>query len=97
MVISLKYQQTTEDRNIHLKREEPYISVLSARRYKDKDRRRLELRLKYGAVLGGSNASAEEATYSTAQEINNVYVSIQTENEAIIGVPYEIRIPTLKD
>ena len=34
--------------------------------------------------------------YGAAQEINNVYVSIQDEKEAIIGVPYEIRIPNLK-
>ena len=41
--------------------------------------------------------SAENTTYSAAQEINNVYVSIQDEKGAIIGVPYEIRIPNLKD
>ena len=111
VVVSLKYLDIEEDRNIHLKQEEPYISVLSARRYKDADRRRLELVLKYGAVLGHSPSesnqdssndelptpSAEGTTYSVAQEINNVYVSIQDEKEAIIGVPYEIRIPNLKD
>ena len=111
VVVSLKYLDIEEDRNIHLKQEEPYISVLSARRYKDEDRRRLELVLKYGAVLGhapvqsdqdGGNdelvpPSTEGTTYSAAQEINNVYVSIQDEQAAIIGVPYEIRIPNLKD
>ena len=112
VVVSLKYLDIEEDRNIHLKQEEPYISVLSARRYKDADRRRLELVLKYGAVLGRSpslsdqdasddelpSPSAEGTTsYSAAQEINNVYVSIQDEKGAIIGVPYEIRIPNLKD
>ena len=111
VVVSLKYLDIEEDRNIHLKQEEPYISVLSARRYKDEDRRRLELVLKYGAVLGHSPAESEPdgsndessvppfegTTHSTAQEINNVYVSIKDETEAIISVPYEIRIPNLKD
>lgn len=111
VVVSLKYLDIEEDRNIHLKQEEPYISVLSARRYKDADRRRLELVLKYGAVLGHSPSesnqdgsddelsppSTEGTTHSAAQEINNVYVSIRDEKEAIIGVPYEIRIPNLKD
>ena len=111
VVVSLKYLDIEEDRNIHLKQEEPYISVLSARRYKDADRRRLELVLKYGAVLGRapsppdpdgsdndlSTPSTENTTHSAAQEINNVYVSIQDETQAIIGVPYEIRIPNLKD
>ena len=111
MVVSLKYLDIEEDRNIHLKQEEPYISVLSARRYKDEDRRRLELVLKYGAVLGRSASPSdqdggddklppplvEDTTYGAAQEINNVYVSIQDEKDAIIGVPYEIRIPNLKD
>ena len=111
VVVSLKYLDIEEDRNIHLKQEEPYISVLSARRYKDEDRRRLELVLKYGAVLGRSASPSdqdggddesppplvEDTTYGAAQEINNVYVSIQDETQAIIGVPYEIRIPNLKD
>ena len=111
VVVSLKYLDIEEDRNIHLKQEEPYISVLSARRYKEEDRRRLELVLKYGAVLGDSPAESEPdggndelpvppfegATHSTAQEINNVYVSIKDDSEAIISVPYEIRIPNLKD
>ena len=113
VVVSLKYLDIEEDRNIHLKQEEPYISVLSARRYKEGDRRRLEIVLKYGAVLersvpqsnrdiGNSPAAPDEgATYGTAQEINqeinNVYVSIKDEKEAIIGVPYEIRIPNLRD
>ena len=118
VVVNLKYLDIEEDRNIHLKQEEPYISVLSARRYKDEDRRRLELILKYGAVLGasasrsdlpvrrtqtGQGGEAESSNpskgtaYSSAQEINNVYVSVQDEFESIIGVPYEIRIPTMKD
>ncbi len=109
VVVSLKYLDIEEDRNIHLKQEEPYISVLSARRYKEGDRRRLEIVLKYGAVLersvpqsnryiGNPPAAPDEgATYGTKQEINNVYVSIKDEKEAIIGVPYEIRIPNLKD
>ena len=113
VVVSLKYLDLEEDRNIHLKQEEPYISVLSARRYKEGDRRRIEIVLKYGAVQERSvpqsnrdignppTAPDEGATYGPAQEkkqeINNVYVSIKDEKEAIIGVPYEIRIPNLKD
>ena len=37
------------------------------------------------------------AQETTAQEINNVYVSIKDDTTAIIGFPYEHRIPTLKD
>ena len=108
VVVSLKYLDLEEDRNIHLKQEEPYISVLSARRYKEGDRRRLEIVLKYGAVLERSEPQFsrdidkpptpdEGAAYGTTPEINNVYVSIKDEKDAIIGVPYEIRIPNLKD
>ena len=60
VVVSLKYLDIEEDRNIHLKQEEPYISVLSARRYKDEDRRRLELVLKYGAVLGHAPVQSDQ-------------------------------------
>ena len=106
VVVNLKYLDLEEDRNIHLKQEEPYISVLSARRYKDGDRRRLEIVLKYGAILDSSapqaNLDIGDGGLPTppdegAQEINNVYVSIKDEKDAIIGVPYEIRIPNLKD
>ena len=109
VVVNLKYLDLEEDRNIHLKQEEPYISVLSARRYKEGDRRRLEIILKYGASLDQSvprsnrdivsppTAPDGGTTGGIAQEINNVYVSIKDEKDAIIGVPYEIRIPNLKD
>ncbi len=108
VVVSLKYLDLEEDRNIHLKQEEPYISVLSARRYKEGDRRRLEIVLKYGAVIERSEPQSSRdidkpptpdggAAYGTTPEINNVYVSIKDEKDAIIGVPYEIRIPNLKD
>ena len=109
VVVNLKYLDLEEDRNIHLKQEEPYISVLSARRYKEGDRRRLEIILKYGASLDQSVPQSNRdivsqptapdggTTGGIAQEINNVYVSIKDEKEAIIGVPYEIRIPNLKD
>ena len=109
VVVNLKYLDLEEDRNIHLKQEEPYISVLSARRYKEGDRRRLEIILKYGASLDQSEPQSNRdivsqptapdggTTGGIAQEINNVYVSIKDEKEAIIGVPYEIRIPNLKD
>ena len=106
VVVSLEYLDLKDDRNIHLKQEEPYISVLSARRYKEGDRRRLEIILKYGAVLDSSvtqnnqesgNDALPTAQDEAAQEINNVYVSIKDEKDAIIGVPYEIRIPNLKN
>ncbi|RKU25547.1 hypothetical protein C6497_15840 [Candidatus Poribacteria bacterium] len=93
VVVHLKYLDTTDERNIHLKQEDPYISVVSTRRYKEGDRRRIEVVLTYGAVKD----ETEETNVNTAQEINNVYVSIKDENAAIIGFPYEFRIPTLKD
>ena len=93
VVVELKYSGREEKKNIHLKQEDPYITVVSVRRYKEGDRRRLEVVLKYGAL----NDEAEEVNTNTAQEINNVYVSIKDDASAIIGYPYEHRIPTLKD
>ncbi len=93
VVVELKYSGREEKKNIHLKQEDPYITVVSARRYKEGDRRRLEVVLKYGTL----NDEAEEIDTNTAQEINNVYVSIKDDDAAIIGYPYEHRIPTLKD
>ncbi len=93
VVVALKYSGREEQKNIHLKQEDPYISVVSARRYKEGDRRRLEVVLTYGALEG----ETEETGTNTAQEINNVYVSIKDDTESIIGYPYEPRIPTLKD
>ncbi len=93
VVVHLNYLDTPDERHIHLKQEDPYISVVSARRYKEGDRRRLELVLTYGAVMD----ETEETNVNTAQEINNVYVSIKDDSDAIIGFPYEYRIPTLKD
>lgn len=93
VVVHLNYLDTPDERHIHLKQEDPYISVVSAKRYKESDRRRLELVLTYGAVKD----DAEETNVNTAQEINNVYVSIKDDSAAIIGFPYEYRIPTLKD
>ena len=93
VVVELKYSDRIDEKNIHLKQEDPYISVVSARRYKEGDRRRLEVVVTYGAVKG----EAEEIDTSTAQEINNIYVSIKDDTESIIGFPYEYRIPTLKD
>ncbi|MDE0019653.1 MAG: NEW3 domain-containing protein [Candidatus Poribacteria bacterium] len=98
VVVELKYAGREEKKNIHLKQEDPYISVVSARRYKEGDRRRLEVVLTYGA-LTDETAEDEiaEVDTTTAQEINNVYVSIKDDTDAIIGFPYEYRIPTLKD
>ena len=93
VVVELKYSGREERKNIHLKQEDPYISVVSARRYKEGDRRRLEVVLRYGAL----SDETEAIDTTTAQEINNVYVSIKDDTTAIIGFPYEHRIPTLKD
>ena len=93
VVVELTYSGETEGKNIHLKQEDPYISVVSARRYKEGDRRRLEVVLTYGTIKG----ETEETDTNTAQEVNNVYVSIRDDTDAIIGFPYEYRIPTLKD
>ena len=93
VVVELKYSGREEKKNIHLKQEDPYITVVSVRRYKEGDRRRLEVVLKYGVL----NDEAEEVNTNTAQEINNVYVSIKDDASAIIGYPYEHRIPKLKD
>lgn len=97
VIVELDYLDIVDERNIHLKQEEPYISVVSARRYKEGDRRRLEVILTYGAVASEDTAAAATDAQQTAQEINNVYVSIKDDTEAIIGYPYEHRIPTLKD
>ena len=93
VVVELQYADAVDEKNIHLKQEDPYISVVSARRYKQGDRRRLEVVLTYGALKG----ETEQTDTNTAQEINNVYVSIKDDTESIIGYPYEPRIPTLKD
>ena len=97
VIVELEYLDIVEERNIHLKQEEPYISVVSARRYKEGDRRRLEVILTYGAVTSDEEDTADTGVQNTAQEINNVYVSIKDDTAAIIGYPYEQRIPTLKD
>ena len=93
VVVELKYSGEIDEKNIHLKQEDPYITVVSARRYKQGDRRHLEVVLRYGAMEGEIEATGS----NTAQEINNVYVSIKDDTAAIIGFPYEHRIPTLKD
>ena len=102
VVVELKYSDRIDEKNIHLKQEDPYISVVSARRYKEGDRRRLEVVVTYGAVKGEAEEidTGVPTGYSegaTAQEINNIYVSIKDDTESIIGFPYEYRIPTLKD
>lgn len=102
VVVELTYSGETDNKNIHLKQEDPYISVVSARRYKKGDRRHLEVVLTYGAIKGerketNTTDPTADSNGATAQEINNVYVSIRDETDAIIGFPYEYRIPSLKD
>jgi hypothetical protein len=131
VTVALKYMNLIEYRDIHLKQEEPYITVLKARQYKSKDdKRRLEIVLKYGAVegqegkeargqegegakgQGGKGASEQvngetdqspitnnqspESASAYATELNNIRVSIQDEMGAIIGLPYEVTIDTMK-
>jgi len=102
VTVMLKYMDLIEFRDIHLKQEEPYITVLKARQYKSKDdKRRLEIVLKYGAVEGEEGKGAKgqggkEASSAYATELNNIRVSIQDEMGAIIGLPYEITIDTMK-
>ena len=93
VVVALKYSERTEEKNIHLKQEDPHISVVSARRYKAGDRRRLEVVVTYGAM----DSESRETDTNNAQEINNIYVSVKNDTDAIIGFPYEYRIPTLKN
>lgn len=102
VVVELIYSGEIDNKNIHLKQEDPYISVVSTRRYKKGDRRRLEVVLTYGAIKGeiketDTTDATDYSNGATAQEINNVYVSIRDETDAIIGFPYEYRIPSLKD
>ena len=98
VVVELTYSGGTEEKNIHLKQEDPYISVVSAKRYKEGDRRRLEVVLIYGALNDEiEDDEIEETDTNTAQEINNIYVSIRDDAETIIGYPYEYRIPTLRN
>lgn len=102
VVVELTYSGETDNKNIHLKQEDPYISVVSARRYKKGDRRRLEVVLTYGAIKDeiketDTTDATDYSNGATAQEINNIYVSIRDETDAIIGFPYEYRISSLKD
>ena len=98
VVVELTYSGGTEEKNIHLKQEDPYISVVSAKRYKEGDRRRLEVVLIYGALNDEiEEDEIEETDTNTAQEINNIYVSIRDDTETIIGYPYEYRIPILRN
>ncbi len=106
VTVALKYMDLIEHRDIYLKQEEPYITVLKARQYKAKDdKRRLEIVLKYGAVEGDNtqhatrntqHATDTESASTYATELNNIRVSIQDEMGAIIGLPYEITIGTMK-
>jgi hypothetical protein len=126
VVVSMRYEEHEDRRNIHLKKVEPYISVVRAIKYykieEGESKRMISVILRNGAVEGASTASEIEAksgeskdTSSTAGEsapayveasidavgdsvndINNIYVSIKDEQNNIIGIPYEIRIPILK-
>ncbi len=121
VVVSLRYEDQEDQRNIHLKRVEPYISVVKAVKYRtDDDKRMLYVVLRNGAeeregeqvkAVGTTEPSDTGKSSSTPNiesdiievedsgaenDINNIYVSIKDEQRNIIGIPYEIRIPTLK-
>ena len=120
VIISLRYEDQEDQRNIHLKKVEPYISVVKAVKYRtDDDERMLYVVLRNGAeerkgesvkAAGKpepSDPGKSSSTTSTSSDIievedsdlndiNNIYVSIKDEQRNIIGIPYEIRIPTLK-
>jgi hypothetical protein len=136
VVVSMRYEEQEDRRNIHLKKVEPYISVVTAIKYKtDKDERMIYMVLRNGAeekegehvaeqppkspFIKGEESGAEaelvasnpggessltdaelpgytEAEVHAVNDINNIYVSIKDDEMNIIGVPYEIRIPTLK-
>jgi len=129
VVVSMRYEEQEERRNIHLKKVEPYISVVKAIKYKtEKDERMIYVVLRNGAVekegehievetvaepelVASGDASnpgggpsltdpelsdAIEVEDHALNDINNIYVSIRDDEMNIIGVPYEIRIPTLK-
>lgn len=120
VVVSLRYEDQEDKRNIHLKRVEPYISVVKAVKYRtDDDKRMLYIVLRNGAEekegesvkAGGTTEPSTGKSSSTPNiepdiievedsgaenDINNIYVSIKDEQRNIIGIPYEIRVPTLK-
>ena len=95
VVVALTYSGREDQKNIHLKQEDPYISVVSRR---DATNRGIDGIWKSCSRMVQSMGETEEtgtgtsAGYSeeaTAQEINNVYVSIKDDTESIIGFPYE--------
>jgi uncharacterized membrane protein len=91
VVVSLKYMDVTDERTIHLRSEEPYITIVNSRKYKAPDGTdRLEISLRYGTP--GGKAESE----MTAIEISRVVVSVQDELGAIIGIPLELKIPSIK-
>jgi uncharacterized membrane protein len=116
VVVSLRYEEQEDKRNIHLKKVEPYISVVKAVKYRtDDDKRMLYIVLRNGAeeregeqvkaVPSDTGKSSSipnidpeiiEVEDRALNDINNIYVSIKDEQRNIIGIPYEIRIPTLK-
>ena len=90
VTISLQYLDTVDERRIHLQAAEPYIAIVSARKYKGSDDRRM---IRISLRNGGEEL---EASGSPGNEVANIYVSIKDETGAIIGRPYEKRIPSLK-
>jgi len=91
VVVSLKYMDITDERTIYLHSEEPYITIVNSRKYKASDGTdHLEISLRYGTP--GGEAKSE----MTAIEISRVVVSVQDEMGAIIGIPLELKIPSIK-
>ena len=105
VVVAMRYLDSLDERNIHLRKEEPYISVVHARKYKSTDdRRMLELTLRNGAVAMESVSGMKKEAFTEMEpegmeavnEIANIIVSIKNESGAIISRPYELKIPSLK-
>ena len=104
VVVSMRYEQQEDKRNIHLKKVEPHITVIQAiKYYNEADKRMLRVKLRNSAAEETNTASAADAASpvdsvkeESLNDINNILVSIKDELKSIIGKPYEIKIPVLK-
>lgn len=109
VVVSMRYEEQEDRRNIHLQKIEPHITVMKAIKYYDsEDRRMLHLKLRNGAIEednletkaqdDGKEKPSDDADTEeeSLNDISNILVTIKDESRNIIGIPYEIRIPVLK-
>lgn len=104
VVVSMRYEEQEDRRNIHLQKLEPHITVMKAvKYYNEENKRMLRVEFRNGAVEEtGSSAEPETEPSAAADsveslnDISNILVSIKDEQRNIIGIPYEIKIPVLK-